>query len=100
MCQFAKLYPSEVVEQLMRADQELENPTLKNVLSVTETLNDYKFGQEALAQLQAANIESDIITQEALAQIEDVSKALAMVTTLLLLEGGVPAGGGGRFSRC
>jgi len=80
MCQFAKLYPTEVVEQLIRADQELGKPTLGNVLSVTETLNDYKFGQEPPAQLQAADLQSEAFAQEPPAQIEDVSKALAVIT--------------------
>jgi len=80
MCQFAKLYPIGVVEQLIRADQELEKPTIEKVLSVTNALNDYKFGQEAPAQLQLADFDKDIITQEVPAQIEDVSKALAIIT--------------------
>lgn len=80
MCQFAKLYPIGIVEQLIRADQELEKPTLEKVLSVTEVLNEYKFGQEVPAQIQTATNENNIITQELPAQIEDVGKALAIIT--------------------
>lgn len=80
MCQFAKLYPIGIVEQLIRADQELEKPTLEKVLSVTEVLNEYKFGQEAPAQIQTTTNESNKIMQEVPAQIEDVGKALAIIT--------------------
>lgn len=80
MCQFAKLYPIGIVQQLIEADQELEKPTLEKVLSVTTVLNGYKFGQEAPAQIQTINNEENTITQEATTQIEDVSKALAIIT--------------------
>lgn len=80
MCQFAKLYPIGIVQQLIEADQELEKPTLEKVLSVTTVLNEYKFGQEAPAQIQTINNEENTITQEATTQIEDVSKALAIIT--------------------
>lgn len=80
MCQFAKLYPIRIVEQLIRADQELENPTLEKVLSVTEVLNEYKFGQEAPAQIQTTGNEENIIGQELPAQFEDVGKALTIIT--------------------
>lgn len=80
MCQFAKLYPVELIEQLLIADRELEKPTLEKVLSVTDTLNEYKFAQEPPAQIQAVNTEVNIITQEIPAQMEDVSKALAITT--------------------
>ena len=36
MCQFAKLYPVEIIEQLIKVDQELEKPTLEKVLSITD----------------------------------------------------------------
>jgi hypothetical protein len=55
MCQFARLYPTGIVEELIRADEELESPTLEKVLSVTDTLNKIRFGQEAPAQIQSAN---------------------------------------------
>jgi len=69
MCQFAKLYPLEILKQLLVADKDLEMPTVVKVLSVAKALNEYKIGQEAPAQLQVANSENNIIGQEALAQI-------------------------------
>ncbi|MFV0396792.1 MAG: YhcG family protein, partial [Bacteroidales bacterium] len=80
MCQFAKLYPIGIVEQLIRADQELDKPTLEKVLSVTEVLNEYKFGQEPPAQIQTTINEENMIAQEVPAQIEDVGKALVIIT--------------------
>jgi predicted nuclease of restriction endonuclease-like (RecB) superfamily len=80
MCQFAKLYPIEVIEQLIIADQELENPTLAKVLSLTKTLSEYKFTQELPAQMQNGDVEDVIFAQEVPAQIEDVSKTLAVAT--------------------
>lgn len=80
MCQFAKLYPTGIVEQLIRADEELEKPTLEKVISVTDALNKFQFGQEAPAQIQPTYHEDDIIAQESPAQIADVGKALAIIT--------------------
>jgi predicted nuclease of restriction endonuclease-like (RecB) superfamily len=86
MCQFAKLYPVAIIEQLIRADLELEKPTSEKVLSVTNTLNEYKFTQEPPAQIQTTNIEGDIIAQEVPAQIEDVGRALAITTNYSMLQ--------------
>jgi len=69
MCQFAKLYPLEILKQMLIADRELEMPTVVKVLSVAKTLNEYVIGQEAPAQFQLANSENDKITQEVPAQI-------------------------------
>lgn len=80
MCQFTRLYPSGIVEELIQADKVLESPTLEKVLSVTDTLNKIQFGQEAPAQIQSANNEDNIIMQEVSAQIEDGGKALTMIT--------------------
>ena len=35
MCQFAKLYPIEIIEELTKTDKELEKPTLEKLLSLT-----------------------------------------------------------------
>ena len=80
MCQFAKIYPLEILEQLQWADQELRTPTLEKILSTTNILNEYKFGQEALAQIQSANFEKDIIGQELPAQINNITITLSKIT--------------------
>lgn len=80
MCQFAKLYPIQVIEELIIADQKLQKPTLEKVLSVTNTLNEFQIRQEPPAQLQTIGLEDNTNMQEAPEQIEDVSKALAIMT--------------------
>ena len=49
MCQFAKTFPLDVVNQLLIADEELNIPTKEKVISITNTLNDYTITQESLA---------------------------------------------------
>jgi len=78
MCQFAKLYPLEILKQLLVADKELELPTVVKVLSVAKTLNEYEIGQEAPAQLQVANLENNIFGQQPAAQI--VNSELDVIT--------------------
>jgi len=70
MCQFAKLYPLEILKQLLIADKELEMPTVEKVLSVARVLNECEIGQEALAQIPIVNSEKNAIGQEALAQLQ------------------------------
>ena len=70
MCQFAKLYPLEILKQLLIADKELEMPTVEKILSVAKVLNDYEIGQDAHAQIQIANLEGNIITQQPVAQLQ------------------------------
>jgi predicted nuclease of restriction endonuclease-like (RecB) superfamily len=79
MCQFAKLYPIGIVEQLIATDQELERPTLEKVISATDYLNEYIFTQEPPAQIQSTDLQENIITQEVHAQIEDVNKAVVII---------------------
>ncbi|HZL11809.1 MAG TPA: PDDEXK nuclease domain-containing protein [Prolixibacteraceae bacterium] len=80
MCQFARLYPLGILEKLLLADKELEVPTIEKVISATKALDEYKIGQETPAQIQAANLEDDVITQEVPAQIKDITEMLAVVT--------------------
>jgi predicted nuclease of restriction endonuclease-like (RecB) superfamily len=80
MCQFAKLYPLKILENLFLADKELENPTLPKVLSATRVLNESEIGQQPLAQIQISDSKKNIITQEPLAQIQDISETLARIT--------------------
>jgi predicted nuclease of restriction endonuclease-like (RecB) superfamily len=80
MCQFAKQYPLSVVNQLIIADRELETPTIAKVLSVAKDLNEYEITQELPAQIQVANSEDNIITQQPVAQLQDVPVVLAQIT--------------------
>ena len=80
MCQFAKLYPIEIVEQLINADKELEMPTLEKVLSITSTLNEHTFTQEPLAQIQTIESEKNTITQEPPAQLQAANLEIDIIT--------------------
>ena len=80
MCQFAKLYPLKILENLLLADKELENPTVTKVLNVVNSLNESEIRQEALAQIPITNSKKDIISQEVSAQIQDMSEALVIIT--------------------
>ncbi|KAA6341095.1 hypothetical protein EZS27_011069 [termite gut metagenome] len=80
MCQFARLYPLCILQQLLWADKELETPTIGKVLSATNALNEYLFGQEPLAQMQTTNLEDDIIGQEVSAPIQNITETLSVIT--------------------
>ena len=79
MCQFAKLHPVGIVERLIMADQELAEPTPDIILSVVRNLNESKFPQEPLAQIQATNIEVDTIGQQVVAQLQNIPSTLAII---------------------
>lgn len=80
MCQFARLYPLGILEQLLLADKELEVPTIGKVISAIGILDQLEIGQEAPAQIQMTNLEDDIITQEVPAQLKDLTETLAVLT--------------------
>ena len=56
MCQFARLYPLGILEQLLLTDKELEVPTIGEVVSGIEILDQLEIGQEAPAQIQAFSL--------------------------------------------
>jgi len=80
MCQFARLYPLEVLQHLILVDKELETPTIDKVISATNILNEYEIGQEAPAQTQAIDSESNTIRQEVPAQFKDITETLSVIT--------------------
>ena len=77
MCQFAKAYPMEVLIKMGKIEELLNSPSVDNVLQLTNELN--QFTQEPLAQIQAASIQGEINTQEALAQLGEVSETLSAI---------------------
>ena len=77
MCQFAKAYPMEALTEMVKVEKLLNSPSVDNVLQLTNELN--QFTQEPLAQIQAAGIRGDIITQEPLVQLGDVSETLSAI---------------------
>ena len=94
MCQFAKLYTVEIIEQLIKADKELENPTLEKVLSVTKFLNECQFMQKVPAQIK--NV-SNTISQHTTPQMEKYSTRSSVfrinwTSHIVLMDSNLPLG--------
>ena len=80
MCQFAKLYPLELLEQLLIVDKELEAPSVEKVLSVSRMLNEYEITQQPAAQIQIPDSERDIFRQQPAAQIHSIQETIVAIT--------------------
>ena len=77
MCQFAKVYPMEILLEVGKVEKQLNSTSVDNVLQLTNELN--QFTQEPLAQIQATGNLGDIITQEPLAQLGEISEVLSVI---------------------
>lgn len=79
MCQFARIFSLEVLQTMLSCDKELESPTISQILSLTNKLNDISITQEPLAQLMADKFQSNKFTQEPLAQIQEIDKTISLM---------------------
>ncbi|MCL2417369.1 MAG: PDDEXK nuclease domain-containing protein [Bacteroidales bacterium] len=98
MCQFSKLYPLDVLKQMFFVEANFPPLSVENILQITKTLDEYEIGQEppaqleeaigqqAVAQIQSADFENNIIGQEPLAQIQNVSATLVQITQEPIVE--------------
>ena len=77
MCQFASAYPLEVLKEMDRIDGMLKTPALEDVLNLTNELN--QIVQEPLALIQKSDVQGDIIVQQPLAQLREVSETLSAI---------------------
>ena len=77
MCQFAKAYPMEILIEMGKVEELLNNPSVDNVLQLTNELN--QFTQEPLAQIQSTENQEHIITQQPLAQLGDIAETLSAI---------------------
>ena len=77
MCQFASAYPLEVLKEMDRIDSLLTTPTLENVLSLTNELN--QIVQQPVALIQSTDNQSNTITQQPVAQLEEVTETLSTI---------------------
>ena len=77
MCQFAKAYPMEILIEMGKVEELLNNPSVDNVLQLTNELN--QFTQEPLAQIQSTENQGYIITQQPLAQLGDIAETLSAI---------------------
>ena len=77
MCQFASAYPLEVLKEMDRIDSLLTTPTVENVLSLTNELN--QIVQQPVALIQSTDNQSNTITQQPVAQLEEISETLSTI---------------------
>ena len=77
MCQFAKAYPMEILLEMDKVEKQLNSPSVDNILQLTSKLN--QFTQEPLAQIQATDIQGNIITQQPVAQLGEISEMLSSI---------------------
>ena len=77
MCQFASAYPLEVLKKINKVDGLLTTPTIENVLSLTNELN--QIVQQPVALIQATDNQSNTITQQSVAQLEEISETLSTI---------------------
>ena len=79
MCQFARLYPLNVLRSFIEVDSILSVPNIQNITNEVLKLNSGQFTQELTAQIQSADNQSLEITQEVPAQFEDVGKTVSAI---------------------
>ena len=77
MCQFAKAYSMEVLTEMGKVEEWFNSPSVDNILQLTSKLN--QFTQEPLAQIQATDIQGNIITQQPVAQLGEISEILSAI---------------------
>ena len=77
MCQFAKAYPMEILIEMGKVEELLNNPSVDNVLQLTNELN--QFTPEPLAQIQSTENQEHIITQQPVAQLGDITETLSAI---------------------
>ena len=77
MCQFARLYPLNVLRSFIETDSILSVPNIQNITNEVLKLNSGQFTQELTAQIQSADNQSLEITQEVPEQFQNVEKTVA-----------------------
>ena len=77
MCQFAKAYPMEILLEMDKVEKQLNSPSVDNILQLTSKLN--QFTQEPLAQIQATDTQGNIIRQQRVAQLGEISEMLSAI---------------------
>ena len=77
MCQFAKAYPMEILIEMGKVEELLNSPSVDNVLQLTNELN--QFTQQPVTIIQNPDIQENIITQQPVAQLCEVSETLSAI---------------------
>ena len=73
MCQFARLYPLNILRSFIETDSILSVPNIQNITNEVLKLNSGRFTQELTAQIQSADNQSLEITQETIPFLQIVS---------------------------
>ena len=79
MCQFARSYPLNVLRSFIDTDARLSVPSIQKVADEVLKLNNGQFTQELTAQIQSTDSQLLEITQEPLAQIQNVAKTVSAI---------------------
>ena len=79
MCQFARLYPLNVLRSFIETDSILSVPNIQNITNEVLKLNSGQFTQELTAQIQSTDNQSLEITQEIPGQFQNVAKTVATI---------------------
>lgn len=79
MCQFARLYPLNVLRTFIETDATLLVPNVQNMTDAILKLNSGHFTQELTVQIQSIKNQSLEITQEAPAQFPNVAKTISAI---------------------
>ena len=79
MCQFARLYPLNVLRSFIETDSILSVPNTQNITNEVLKLNSGQFTQELTAQIRSTDNQSLEITQEIPAQFQNVAKTVATI---------------------
>ena len=79
MCQFARSYPLNVLRSFIDTDARLSVPSIQNVTDEVLKLNNGQFTQELTAQIQSTDSQLLELTQEPLAQIQNVAKTVSAI---------------------
>ena len=77
MCQFAKAYSIEILIEMGKVEELLNSPSVDNVLQLTNELN--QFTQQPVAIIQNPDIQENIITQQPVAQLGDITETLSAI---------------------
>ena len=67
----------EVLTEMGKVERWFNSPSVDNILQLTSKLN--QFTQEPLAQIQATDIQGNIITQQPVAQLGEISEMLSAI---------------------
>lgn len=76
MCQFARTFSLEVLQEMLSCNAELKSPTIDKVQSAIRILDSLQIMQELPAQTQTVINQTDSFSQKLPAQIQEIDKTI------------------------